>query len=125
LKWYAIENNHFKNYFRESQCLDFPCRLELPRAKRATRWPAPCSSIGWAKSATAACGSGVGVSGQGCNGRMPHGQLDAKDRSLADLAAYVDAAVVFPDDAVAYRQAQSGALTYGFGGEERVEDAVW
>src|SRR5262249_62269899 len=56
--------------------------------------------------------------------RRDHWKLDAKDRALAGLADEGQRSPVPLDDAVAEREAETGALTDGLGGEERLEDPI-
>ena len=49
-------------------------------------------------------------------------QVHCKCRALADAALYINLTIVFINDVVGHRQAQSGAFADLFGGEKGVED---
>ena len=56
--------------------------------------------------------------------RFPRGgEFQPEGGAFAGRGAHLDLAGVFLDDAVAYREAQAGAASGGFGGEEGIEDA--
>ncbi len=50
-------------------------------------------------------------------------EVNAEGGSLSRFARYVDAAATLLDDSVHGREAEARALAYGFGREERLEDA--
>src|SRR5437667_12599227 len=52
------------------------------------------------------------------------GELHVERSALPGRRAHVNLSRVLLDDAVADRQAEAGAAAVGFGGEERIKDAV-
>jgi hypothetical protein len=67
---------------------------------------------------------GATLNANTARGIATHWQLDRERRALAALRAHIDTSTERNDDALGNAEAESGALTPSFGGEETVEYVV-